>query len=134
MRFVKRTLYLVALLRKKTATSYINAGMWVRNFQKKQYGNCGVTIRPSPGRFLCGDRIGDTTSQLTQILNQFDAGIERCLELKCHELGGRIGDTNSQHQPKYLFDGTGWRRLIGSPRLQIIFHKEPLNIDHFCRK
>ena len=29
---------------------------------------------------------------------------------------------------------TGWRRLIGSPKSQIIFHKEPLNIGHFCRK
>ena len=29
---------------------------------------------------------------------------------------------------------TGWRRLIGSPKLQIISTKEPLNIGHFCRK
>ena len=28
--------------------------------------------------------------------------------------------------------GTGWRRLIGSPKLQIFSTKEPLNIGHFC--
>jgi len=30
--------------------------------------------------------------------------------------------------------GTGWRRLIGSPKSQIIVHKEPLNIGLFCWK
>ena len=29
---------------------------------------------------------------------------------------------------------TGWWRLIGSPKSHIIFHKEPLNIGHFCGK
>ena len=33
-----------------------------------------------------------------------------------------------------LSQGTGWRRLIGSPKLQIISHNEPLNIGHFCGK
>ena len=30
--------------------------------------------------------------------------------------------------------GTGWRRLIGSPKMQIFSSKEPLNIGHFCGK
>jgi len=29
---------------------------------------------------------------------------------------------------------TGWRRLIGSPKLQTFSTKEPLNIGHFCGK
>ena len=29
---------------------------------------------------------------------------------------------------------TRWQKLLGSPRLQIISTKEPLNIVHFCGK
>jgi len=34
----------------------------------------------------------------------------------------------------YAYIITGWRRLIGSPKLQIISTKEPLNIGLFCWK
>ena len=36
----------------------------------------------------------------------------------------------------YILRDTGWRRLLGSPKLQIIFFstKEPLNIVHFCEE
>jgi len=41
---------------------------------------------------------------------------------------------NVKHSYMSTQFATGWRKHIGSPNLQIISTKEPLNIGHFCRK
>jgi len=59
----------------------------------------------------------------------------------CHDsqvdLSSQLDKSSYQHKCRTLFSilkTTGWRRLIGSPKLQIIFHKRATKYRSFCGK
>ena len=75
-----------------------------------------------------------TVSRLLKIIGFF---CKRALEKRRYsakETCNSKEQTNRSHPIIDIYHDTGWRRLIGSPKLQIIFHKRAIKYRSLLRK